>query len=214
MFGQQAGMRLPTEVQRYYESALWSTQLYADATALAGRASDSLFGTRKGGNGNGFAASLTIAETNMDEAGRIASGLAFTTRQVACEVRYTDNFPMCHMDLANVQKNLVLTWSFLNTFVHIAPVNLIGQGGGIFGTTADTGAADGANGGSRTILNNGAGQTWIYHELPVLLPANTTFSVQLQWGGLATAVDGGVNNSAMEIRGSLIGVATSAIPEG
>ena len=214
MYGQQAGMRLPTEVQRFYEGALWSSYRYADATALAGRAADSLFGVRKGGNGQGWPASLTIAETNMEEAGRIATGLAFTTRQIACEVRYADNWPMVHVDLANVQLNLVLTWKFLNTFVDIAPVNLIGQGGGIFGSTADTGAADGGSGGSRTILNNGAGQTWIYHELPVLLPANTTFSMQLQWGGNATVVDGGVNNSAMVIRVSLIGVATSAVPEG
>jgi hypothetical protein len=93
-------------------------------------------------------------------------------------------------------------------------MSLIGQGGGIFGATADTGAVEGGSGGSRFAFNNGAGSTWVNHELPVLLPANTSFALQIQFGTNAIAVDGGTNSSNLIIRSHLVGVATSAVPEG
>jgi len=150
----------------------------------------------------------------MEEGGRIASGLAYTVRQVAIEPIYDDVWPVVHADIKNLQYSCVPTWRFLNTEVEISPVALIGQGGGIFGTSADTGAADGGLGGSRIALNNGAGQTWIYYELPVLLPANTTFSLRLRFGANAVVIDGGRNTSNLIVRGHLIGVITSAVPQG
>ena len=213
MFGQQAGMRLPTEVRRYYEGDLWSTFLRADAAALADQ-NWAFFSTPIGQTGQGFGVPMSISETNMEEAGRIASGLAYTVRQVAIEPNYDDNFEVVRADISALQTFCVPVWKFLNTEVEIAPVALIGQGGGIFGSTADTGAAEGGSGGSRIILNNGAGQTWIYHELPVLLPANTTFSLRLKFGSTAPVVDGGTNNSDLITRAHLIGVVTSAVPQG
>ncbi len=213
MFGQHARMRLPTEVKRYYEGDLWSTFFIADAAATA-NSENELYTTPKGATGQGFPAALSIAETNVREGGRIASGLAYTVRQVAIEPYYDDNFSIVRADIQNLHANCVPVWSFLNTEVEIAPVSIVGQGGGIFGSTADTGAADGGSGGSRIILNNGAGQTWIYHELPVLLPANTTFSLKLKFGSSGQVVDGGSNNSNLLIRSHLIGVATSAVPQG
>jgi hypothetical protein len=213
-YGQQAGMRLPTEVKRYYEGDLWSTHFFADAAPLASLIRP-LYSVAIGGTGQGFGAvSLDIAHTNMEEAGRIASGLAYTVRQVGIECCYDDNWGICRADLQNVRFYCVPTWKFLNTEVPIAPVSLIGEGGGIFGSTADTGGAEGGLGGSRMVLNNGAGQTWCYYELPVLLPANTTFSLRLMFGALATVVDGGLNNSDLLIRAHLIGVVTSAVPQG
>lgn len=212
MFGQQAGLRLPTEITRYYEGAMWSSYYFADAAVLAGTEQD-LFSDKTGSSGGNFPNPLSIAETNMKESGRIANGLAFTVRQIALEPRYVDNYPMVRAEIANIQKNCIIQWFFLNSFIDVAPGNLIGQGGGIFGSTSDTGAADGL-GGSRVVLNNGAGQTWIYHELPVLLPAGQSFTVKYKWGTGATVVDGGANNSALALRTSLIGIATSAIAEG
>lgn len=213
MWGQQAGMRLPTEVKRYYEGDLWSTHAFADGAALANQTFE-VFTTQRGQQGQGFAAALSIAETSMREGGRIAAGLAYTVRQVAVEPSYNDNWAIVRAELQNLANYLVPIWSFLNTEIEISTASLIGQGGGIFGSTADTGAADGGAGGSRIALNMGAGQTWVYHELPVLLPANTTFSVLLRFGSGALVVDGGTNNSTLRIRVHLIGVATSAIPQG
>ncbi len=213
MYGQMAGFRLPTNVKRYYEADLWSSYYFLNAAALAGLTRD-LFSVKQGGSGQGFPNPLSIAETNMAEAGRIASGLAYTVRQVAIEPLYDDSYPVVGADLRNLLNNAVPIWKFLNTTVEIATVSLIGQGGGIFGSTADTGAVEGGSGGSRIALNNGAGSTWVYHELPVLLPANTTFSLQIAFGDSAIAVDGGSNNSNFIIRAHLVGVATSAVPEG
>lgn len=212
MWGQQAGFRLPTNVRRFYEADLWSAYYWADGATLSGIHRD-LFSVKQGGSGQGWPSPLSIAETNMAEAGRIASGLAYTVRQVALEPYYVDSYPLVGAELRNILNNCVPIWKFLNTTVEIATASLIGQGGGIFGSTADTGAVEGGSGGSRIALNNGGGSTWVYHELPVLLPANTTFSLQLHFGDNAIVVDGGSNNSALSIRVHLIGVATSAVPE-
>lgn len=212
-FGQQAGMKLPTNVRRYYEGDLWSAYRFADATALADLTRD-VFTVATGGTSQGWTAPLSIAETNMAEAGRIANGLAYTVRQVAIDPYYVDSYPLVGADLRNLLNNLVPIWKFLNTEIEISSVSLIGAGGGIFGTTADTGAAEGGSGGSRIALNNGAATTWVYHELPVLLPAGTSFTLRFRFGSNAIAVDGGTNNSALAVRAHLVGVATSAVPEG
>lgn len=213
MYGQQAGFRLPTNVRRYYETDLWSTWRFPDGFALAGINRD-LYTYQTGAAGGNLAGVASIAETNMDEAGRIASGLAYTVRQVGIEALYDDSWPVVGADLRNVSNNLVPAWRFLNTEIPIATTSIIGQLGGIFGSTADTGAVMGGSGGSRLFANLGAGTGWTYAELPVLLPANTTFALRLTFGSLAIAVDGGANNSNLLIRGHSVGVATSAVPEG
>lgn len=213
MYGQLARLRLPTEIQRYYEGALWSGYYYADATALANR-SDEVFVTPEGSQGQGWPAALSIAETNMKESGKMPAGLAFTTRQIALEPEYVDTWEVARADMQNFQANMVGVWFWLNTEVEVSTAMLIGQGGGKFGSTADTGAAEGGAGGSRFYIANGAGQTFVYYELPVLLNANTTFRFKFKWGRNAVAVDGGRNNSALAIKCHLIGVVTSAVPTG
>lgn len=213
MFGQQAGMRLPTEVKRYYESDLFSTFQWADGAALASGTFE-LFTTAQGAQGQGFGASLTISETNLSESGRIPNGLALTVRGIAAELSYANNWPIVRADIQNIQTYCVLRWSFLNTFIDIAPVSLIGQGGGIFGSTADTGGAVGGVGGSIIALNNGAGQLWQYSELPVLLNAGQSFKMIAAFGSGAAVVDGGTGNSSLRMRIHLLGTFTSAVPQG
>lgn len=216
MYGQAAGFRLPTEVKRYYEGDLWSSYFFADTAATA-NTDNPLFSTAIGNSGAGFPVAwgpMSISETNMEENGRIASGLAYTVRQIAIEPHYDDNRAVIGADLRNLQFFCVPIWKFLNTEVPVAPVSMIGQGGGIFGSTADTGAAEGGLGGSRVALNNGAGQTFVYYELPVLLPANTTFSLRLRFGSNATVIDGGLGASDFIVRAHLLGVITSAVPQG
>lgn len=212
-YGQMAPMFLPTGVRRFYEGDLWSSYYFAQGAATANTTND-LYSTPRGQQGQGWPTPLSIAETNMREGGRIANGLAFTVRQLACELKYTNNWGLTRVDILNFQKNAVPVWSFLQSEVEVAPVALIGQGGGIFGATADTGAVEGGAGGSRTILNMGAGQTWIYHELPVLLPAGVSFNLVLKFGSGGIAIDGGLGTSNLMFRAHLLGVATSAIAPG
>lgn len=212
-FGQMAPGRLPTDIKRYYEGGLWSTYYFADGAALA-NVTAGLFTTPQNATGQGFPTPLSLSETNLAESNRIAAGLAFTVRSLAIEPHYDDNYPMVRADLQNLQAYCVPQWSFLNTTIDVAPVSLVGQGGGIFGSTADTGAVEGGQGGSRIILNNGAGQSWVYGELPILLAPNTTFTLNLKFGSGARVVDGGTNNSNLLVRGTLLGVITSAVPVG
>jgi len=212
-YGQQAGFNLPTNVKRYYEADLWSSYFFRDPPVTSG-IERNLFTVANGGTCLGFPQTLSLSETNMAESGRIASGLAYTVRQVAIEPLYDNCYPVVGADLRNLLNNFTPVWKFLNTEVEIATVSLIGQGGGIFGTSADTGAVEGGSGGSRIALNNGAGSTWVYHELPVLLPANTTFKLVLKVGQYGIPIDGGIGNSNLIVRAHCIGVATSAVPEG
>lgn len=206
-------MQLPRAVVRIGEQAIWSTQQYADAAALASR-SDPVFSTPINQTGQGFGAALSLAETNIREASRIPGGFAYTVKALAVQPYYPDCFPIVRADVQNVIAHCVLVWAFLQTRIEIAPVWLIGAGGGLFGSTADTGAADGGLGGSRILINNGAGGLWIYNDHPVALPSNATFNLDLTWGTSAVAVQGGSNNSAMNLRVVMLGTFESAIPIG
>lgn len=186
-----APLTLPKVIRRVGEQAFWSTQRYAYNATLA-NTSDRVFAAPRGATGQGFTASggLSIAETNFKEGGRVPGGQAFDVWGVACQSYYTNQAPINADDLRNLTNNCVLAWDFLQTQIEIAPTSLIGGGGGIFGSTADTGAADGTYG-SRTVLNNGNGQVWLYREIPMVLAADTTFAILLLWGSLASAVEGG-----------------------
>jgi hypothetical protein len=206
-----APMQLPKTIVRIGEQAIWSTQQYADAQAMA-RNEDILFSTPQNGTGQGFAAPLSLAETNLREASRIPGGYAFTVQAIALQTYYSDQFAIVRADIANLVNNCVPQWSFLQVRIEIAPAQLIGAGGGVYGDTADTGAAEGGAGGSRIALNNGNGQVWVYRSHPVALPANSTYNIVLSWGANASAVDGGSNNSSQNVRCVLLGTFESAIP--
>lgn len=213
---QSAPMDLPKELRRRGEQAFWSTQSYTDGAAVAGT-NERVFTTATGGVGQGFAAALSIAETNMAIGGMIAGGLAFDVYAIACQPYYSavsGQRQIVRADLVNVQNNCVLQWSFLNTLIDIAPASLIGAGGGAFGATADTGGVDGGAGGSRFAFNNGAGQVWAYRQNHVLLPSTTTFAIVLAFGNLASVVDGGPGSNNLLVRICLIGQFQTAIPLG
>lgn len=212
-FGQDAPIVLPKQLKRYYEGTLWSTWRYADTTAVANTV-NRLFSVAIGATGQGFGAALSLAETNLLEQSRIPTGQAYTVYAVAAEPRYDDNANPSRMDIANLQLNSLFRWFLLNTTIEMAPLNLIGQGGGISGGTADTGAVEGGAGGARVFLNSGFGQVWTYDTLAVLLPASTTFNVEHVWGANATAVDGGLTAADLLVRCSLLGSTMTAVPVG
>jgi hypothetical protein len=215
--GMMAPMQLPKAIVRNGEQALWSTQFYANALALSGSSNNKVFVTPQGQTGQGFAASLSVGETNMKESSRIPSGYAYTVMGIAQQFYYTAVAgvqPICGADLRNALANCVLVWDFLQTQIDIAPCFLIGSGGGIYGSTADTGGVEGGAGGSRIALNNGNGQLWIYQRNPVLLSSDSTFGILQNWGTLAAPVDGGINNQALLARTCLLGQFQAAIAVG
>lgn len=214
--GMAVPMEIPKAVVRVGEQAIWSAQRYPDTTALA-NTSARVFTTPRGQVGQGFSTALTIAETNLKEGGRIPGSLAYDVAAIAAQP-YTGTgttagtlYPLVGADMRNLMSNCVLQWDFTQVLIDVAPVALIGQGGGIFGSTADTGAAEGGSGGTRTLLNNGAGSLWVYREFPIALPSNATFAILLTWGGSAIAVDGGTDGYALIVRIHLIGKFKAAI---
>lgn len=211
--GGALSMQLPTAIVRLGEQALWSAQRYVDATALS-QTQARVFTVGLGNTGQGFAVGLTKAETSQKEASRVSNGQAFDIFAISCQTFYQDQFPIVGADVRNLVNNLVLSWDFNQAIIDIAPAALIGAGGGVYGDTADTGAADGGLGGSRTTLNNGPGTLWVYQTHPVMLAAGATFAVLLTWGVNATAVDGGTNNSSQIIRVHLLGRFKNAIAVG
>jgi len=209
-----APMQVPKAVRRIGEQGFWSTHQYAPAQPLA-NSEFRLFTAPLGQVAQGFAAPLSIGETNLKEGGRIPAQFAFTVDGVACQIYYADSAPMTYTDLAIARNDCVLQWDFVQTRFDIAPIALIGEGGGVFGSTADTGAVDGVNG-SREALNNGGGQLWIYRRYPVLLPSNSTFAIVTSFGSGpgAIAFNGGTTVSNVNIRISLLGRFETAIAVG
>ena len=207
-----APMQLPKAVRRIGEQAFWSSQRHLNAVALTLNQTR-LFQTPLGGTGQGFGAPLTLAETNLREGSRIPASFAFTCDAVALQAFNQDSSPIVYQDIANVTNQAVLSWFFTQTQFEIAPVSLIGAGGGVFGATADTGGADGALG-SRIALNNGNGQLWVYRQMPVLLPSNSTFTLLLDFGVNAIAPDGGPTAANLITRCCLLGRFQTAIAIG
>lgn len=201
----QVPFEQPKNLFRYGEQSLWSTQLHNVNAALA-NGTFRLFTTPLGQVGQGFPNGLTISETSLKEGGRIPAGVAFDAYGLSClvyagaqqgNVLTTLNVPLNTAetigDLINVQSNGVLTWDFVQTQVDIAPLHLIGAGGGAFGTISTT-----QNATSSGALNNGAGSIWMYRKHPISLPGNSTFSVLLRYGGNAAAV-GATNPIALKV---------------
>jgi len=207
-------MVLPKALKRYYEGVIWSTFRYTAGQAVAGTSNNHLFSVPISQTGQGFATALSISETNQLEASRIPTGQAFTVYAVAAEPRYDDTACVSRADLASLQTFSVLRWLFLNTTIDIGPLNLIGQAGGISGSTADTGAAEGGAGGSRIVLNSGFGQCWTYDTLAVLLPSSTTFTMAHVWGATAPVIDGGSTTANLFMRCSLLGTTMTDVPAG
>jgi hypothetical protein len=210
-----APMEVPKAIRRVGEQAFWSTQAYAAAAAVA-NTTQRLFTTPLNQAGQGFAV-MSLAETNLLEAGRVPSQFAFTVDAVACQIYMQDSSVVFYEDVANLVNDGVLSWIFTQTNFEIAPCALIGAGGGVFGATSDTGGVDGAGpAGSREALNNGNGNLWVYRRYPVLLPSNTTFSIGLTWGINANPFTGGSNVvlSPTNVRVSLVGRFEVAIASG
>jgi hypothetical protein len=205
----------PTNLFRFGEITLYSTQLFSPGTQLANSVSR-LFATPLGAQGQGYAQSLTKSETNLKEGGRIPSGQAYDVYGVATQILGADvsgttvvqDVPFNAAGevaiLQNIVNNGVLSWDFTQTVVDICPVMLAGAGGGVFGS------GNAANGS----LGNGNGGIWMYRKHPVALPGNTTFAVLLQFGSRAAAIPNAAETTGAAIRVVLLGYYKSVIEIG
>lgn len=204
---------IPKNVLRVGEQALWSAYQWPQGTALANTQDSEVFVTSLGSIGQGYGTKLSLAETNLRESARIPDGFSFVVLAIGVHPYYSDgqNAPSAYgisaQDLRNLQNQCVFALRFLQTTIEIAPLVLIGAGGGIFGTTADTGAVDGGDGGSRSVLNSGPGTLWVYQQIPMVLYAGVTFAAVYLFGSRAAPVDGtvGNNNSALNLRTMFVG---------
>jgi len=200
----------PKSLFRFGETSIWSTFAFAGGAGNPIASSQNrLFSTPQGQTGQGFANALSIAETNQREGGRVPSGVAYDVYGIACQVMQGNQAAVSgatfgvaadtanEIDAAqNIINNGVLSWDFTQTIVEIAPVALVGQGGGLFGAVAQNAA--GANSGA---MNNGNGQVWMYRKYPVALPGNTTFSIILSFGSRAATP----GTNAVAVRVTLLG---------
>jgi hypothetical protein len=94
----------------------------------------------------------------------------------------------------------------VQTQVDIAPLHLIGAGGGAFGALSTT-----ANLTTVGQLNNGAGAIWMYRKHPISLPGNSTFSILLRYGSNAALI-GATNDVVLKV--ALFGFYKTAIEIG
>jgi hypothetical protein len=206
----------PSNLFRFGEITLYSTtQLVAGAIA---NTNNRLFTTPLGQTGQGWAAGMTVSETNLKEGGRIPSGQAYDVFGVATQVMaMTANdgnmsLPFVQAaaaagavpDLQNVVNNGVLVWDFTQTQVFISPVMLAGAGGGVYGAIASTAAATPLG-----AMNNGNGGIWMYRKHPVALPGSSTFAVECQFGVHTAAL-----GTAVAVRVVLLGYYKSVIEIG
>ena len=208
----------PTNLFRFGEQSIWSSHFLGIGSIA--NSQERLFSTAIGGTGGGFAAPLSIAETNIKEGGRVPSGSAYDVYGVACQVqgaatadgKTTISRPLDTdveiSDLLNVIQNGVLVWDFLQTQIVIAPVIMCGAGGGAFGAVAAAGNAAGAAVASGH-MNNGNGQIWMYRKHPVALPGSATFNVLLQFGSRAADL-----TQELSVRVALLGYYKNVIEIG
>jgi len=178
----------PSNLFRFGEITLYSTTQLAGAIA---NTNNRLFTTPLGQTGQGWAAGMTVSETNLKEGGRIPSGQAYDVFGVATQVMAMTaldgnmSLPFVQAaaaagavpDLQNVVNNGILVWDFTQTQVFISPVMLAGAGGGVYGAIASTAAATPLG-----AMNNGNGGIWMYRKHPVALPGSSTFAVECQFG--------------------------------
>lgn len=220
-------MDLPKQLFRYGEQCVWSSQFFAGAAPLA-NSTNRLFSTQQGQTGQGFGAALSIAETNLKESGRVPSGQAYDVFGVACQILQAGaaadavnpgtlatpvDEDVTIGNLLNVINNGVLTWDFVATQIDIAPIVLVGAGGGAFGAlSAVVGAVPAAGVAAVNFghMNNGNGACWLYRKHPVALPGSSTFAVLLRFGNRAPVV--GANYIVVKV--VLLGYYKSAIEIG
>lgn len=197
----------PKSLFRYGEQTIWSTQLFGSGTAIA-NSENRIFSTPRGQQGQGFTNALSTAETNLKIGGQVPAGIAYDVYGVAGQILLSDNTAdtgdltqqantaALVDEMQNLVNNCTLKWDFSQTTVDIAPLNLCGAGGGLYGALAGAGGAT-ANEFIGTV-NNGSGNIFMYRKHPVALPGQSVFAIIAGIGSRAAAIGNG-NSVALRI---------------
>jgi hypothetical protein len=207
-------MEQPHNLFRYGEQSLWSTHFWTDGDEIA-QGTFRTFNVPLGQVGQGSTRIHSIAETNLKEGGRIPNGVAFDCFGLAAQYMSLDASDAAgNMDepvnavgnalgsvrsLVNFQNSGALQWDFTQTQVDIAPLHLVGAGGGIFGAFANDDNDDGGPAVTSGSVNNGPGSIWLYRKHPVALPGSSTFSVLIRFGLRAEEIENGTGDVALRI---------------
>lgn len=212
----------PKAMFRYGEQSIWSTQAFDGGAAVAGQPFR-LFSTQGGQAGQGYQLGLSLAETNLKLPGQVPGGVAYDVFGVSAQVLHSSvddadtaafNRPCITPsdigNLTNILNNGVFSWDFTQTTVQIAPLMLIGAGGGEFGAVATS-----QNQERIGAMNNGNGSVWLYRTYPVALPGTTVFGIVLQFGTRAAAMLAVANGGgATAVRCVLLGYYKNVIEIG
>lgn len=207
---------------RVGENVQFSTFMYPGTQLLEGDPSR-LFQIQRGAVGQGFTLALRTTETNLKEPSKVSNRSAYAIRGIAAQVLAGDraadaaafewsatfsninaagtatSAPIA--DLARIVQCGVLNWDFDQTSIQIAPLMLVGAGGGIYGalsTISDAAAPASVTGGA---MNNGVGG-FLRYSKPVLLPQGQQFAIEINYGSRAGSISA---NNAAGVRICLIG---------
>ena len=178
---------------RESEEVFWSTYATAAAAVMANN-TQTFFSTAQGNTGQGFNVPLSDGETSLQTQSMIPAGMAFNVAAMA--IAYYGGVPTTQAltpsvtevavaDIRNYQANAYCAWKFQQTQINIAPVELIGAGGGVFGFAATTVAAT-----TVSATNNAPGLFWQYKSLYIQLPGGQVFNLLLKFGLYAAAAAG------------------------
>jgi hypothetical protein len=197
---------VPTGIQRLYEFGLFSSGRIAAGVNLNSLATVRLFTYSQTQPGPGYGGvNSSVSETNMVVGGFAPGGETYEVQSCAVELFGDANVAPLAGDLRAMMRLGVVLWEFgLNTVIPISPISMIGAGGGLFGTTADTATP-------QTVLNNGNGGLWMYQNVVIAIPATQPFAVQFQWGSAGQAAAITLTN-ASQFRCTLFNMSRNAVP--
>ncbi len=177
-------MALPVlqhKIQRENWSVLYSTwQLTNAGGTLAGQ-TFSWFSASQGQPGQGYAAPLTFAETNLRTPNQVPAQQGFEVHGVAFSLMNgAANSPVSAADSHNILDGAVAWWDWQQSQTYIAPLNMIGSGGaGLFGVAGTVGAV-------AAEITNGSGGFWRLPQ-PVTLAPLATWNIKVIWPVLVKA---------------------------
>ncbi len=200
----QGSFAIPTGVQRIAEQGLWSTFRYPAATNIRNSTSR-FFSVQLGAQGQGFTASgLSFSETNQQVANQAPGDETYEISSIACEIYGVNAVAPLINDVRLFQRLGAFRWEFGSVLIDVAPLPMVGSGGGIYGFTADSGAPV-------TAANNGNGAVWMYQSVVISVPSTQRFAMLLEQGTAGQA--GNLSPVAeTQIRVTLFNIARSAVP--
>ncbi len=199
----QGGFAIPSGVQRLAEQGLWSSYRFPAAVNITGTV-PRLFSVQLGAVGQGYAVQMSISETNQQVANQAPGDETYEISALSCEVYGAGATAPLVGDVRLLQRIGCFRWEFGSVIIDIAPLSMLGAGGGIFGMTADSGTPV-------TVANNGNGTLWMYQAVVISVPSTQRFALLLAMGtaGQAAAI---APTAECQVRVTCFNLARSAVP--